>query len=144
MTQITTQWLVDKINAVQLEAMNLRKILWNKKEELETLPLYMEVKELEEKIKATQNEDSELRNEAKQKMMEAGMKKFEALDGSIVQLNKKPWALIIEDEEKVPTEYKKEKVTLVINKKQLKQDIQEWLLIDWVFINEDYTLVIKR
>jgi hypothetical protein len=77
-------------------------------------------------------------------MIYNGLKKFEALNWTIIQLNKKPWALVIETEEFIPDEYKKEKTTISIDKTALKKDISEWLIIDWVSISEDYTLVIKN
>jgi hypothetical protein len=44
----------------------------------------------------------------------------------------------------VPQEYWKEKVTKSIDKTTLKNDIKEWLIIDWVTIEVDYNLVIKN
>lgn len=38
----------------------------------------------------------------------------------------------------------KEKTTTSIDKVQLKKDVSEWLVIEWVSISEDYTLVIKQ
>jgi hypothetical protein len=82
---------------------------------------------------------------AKDMMVNKGMKKFEALDWTIVQLNKKPWALVIEDESiESLNEYRKEKITISLDKASLKKDIKEWIIIDGVFIKEDFTLVIKR
>lgn len=144
MTTITTQGLIDLINAKTLESSNLKLAIANKRAELEASPIYAEIAELEAKLKEVSKEDTELRDQAKETLINAGMKKFEALDGTIVQLNKKPWALIIEDESLVPSEYKKEKVTISIDKKQLKEDVKEGVIIDGVSIKEDFTLVIKR
>ena len=75
--------------------------------------------------------------------MDSWIKKFEALDWTIIQLNKKPWALVIESEDNIE-EYIKGKTTRTIDKKQLKEDIKQWVVIEWVYIKEDYTLAIKH
>jgi hypothetical protein len=77
-------------------------------------------------------------------MIESWLKKFEWLDWTIVQLNKKPWALVIENEDLIPKEYFKEKTTVTVDKTTLKKDISEWLIIEWCYISEDYSLVIKN
>jgi hypothetical protein len=76
-------------------------------------------------------------------MISNGLKKFEALNWTIIQLNETPWALIIENEKIVPKEYIIKKITKTIDKKQLKEDIKEWLILEWVSIKKDYNLVIK-
>lgn len=144
MTNLTTQGVIDQINAISTEMMTINLALSDKKRELSEMNITKDIQELEIKLREVQKIDAELREQAKQVMIQAGMKKFEALDGSVVQLNKKPWALVIEDETKIPKEYIKEKVTVSIDKTQLKDDIKEWLFIDGVYITEDYTLVIKR
>lgn len=144
MTQITTQWLVEKINAATIQAITLKWKIAEKKQALAQYPENKEIEEMEVLLKEINKEDTELRNTVKETLISAGMKKFEALDGTIVQLNKKPWALVIEDESLVPDEYKKEKITISVDKKQLKEDIKEGVIIEGVSIKEDYTLVIKN
>ena len=144
MTEITTQSLVEQINSSTVLSMQLKSKITDKKKELEENELVIQIEEMEEQLKKVQKNETELKERVKETMMNAGMKKFEALDGTIVQLNKKPWALVIEDESILPLdEYRKEKVTVSIDKKQLKEDIKEWLIIEWVSIKEDYTLIIK-
>lgn len=144
MTQITTQGLVEKINSKTVQSITLKAQIAELKQKLSEYPENSQIEALEAQLKEVTKEDTELRNIAKETLMNAGLKKFEALDGTIVQLNKKPGALIIKDESLIPEEYKKEKVTVSIDKTALKKDVQEGLVIDGVSISEDYTLVIKN
>lgn len=144
MTQITTQSIVDTLNSIELMKANLNLQLLNKQEELKSLDLYKEIKDLEISIKQLEKQDEEIREQGKQILLSNWLKKFEALDWTIIQLNKTPGALVIENEDLVPKEYKKEKVTISIDKKALKEDIKQGLIIEWVSIEEDYNLVIKN
>lgn len=144
MTQITTQGIIDIINAKVSEKAKASLLLANKKEELQSSDLYKEVKQLELRVNQLEREENEMREQGKQIMLDSGLKTFTTLEWVVIQLNKKPWSLIIEDESKVPAEYIKEKVTTSIDKKTLKEDISQGLLIEWVYISEDYTLVIKN
>ncbi len=144
MTQITTQGIIDIINAKVSEKAKASLLLANKKEELQNSDLYKEVKQLELRLNQLEREEDEMREQGKQIMLDSGLKTFTTLEWVVIQLNKKPGSLIIEDESKVPPEYIKEKVTTSIDKKTLKEDISQGLLIEWVYISEDYTLVIKN
>ena len=144
MTEVTTQGLIDKINGLTVNKIIKSWELTKKKQELKELALYQEIEALESEISNIGKEDTELREEVKQILINAGLKKFEALDWTIVQLNSKPWALIIEDESKVPDDYKKMKTTFTIDKNAVKEDIKNGVIIEWCSISEDYTLVIKQ
>jgi len=145
MSELTTQGIVEKINSTTVQSIQLKGKIAEVKQRLAEYPENQELEELNKQLTEVTAEDTELRTLAKNKMIDAGMKKFEALDGTTIQLNKKPWALVIEDESiEALNDYKKEKVTVSIDKKQLKEDIKEWIIIDGVSIKEDYTLVIKN
>lgn len=144
MTQITTQGIIEQINTVTANMADLNLRLANAKAELEQTELAREIKNLEMWLKEYTKVDKELREQGKQILIDSWIKKFEALDWTIIQLNKKPWALVIENEDNIWDEYKKEKTTITIDKKQLKEDIKQWVIIDWVYIKEDYTLAIKH
>jgi len=144
MTQITTQSIVDTLNSIELMKANLNLQLLNKQEELRNTDLYKEIKDLEISIKQLEKQDEEIREQGKQILLSNWLKKFEALDWTIIQLNETPGALVIENEDLVPKEYKKEKVTISIDKKTLKEDIKQGLIIEWVSIEEDYNLAIKN
>jgi len=90
MTEITTQSLVEQINSSTVLSMQLKSKITDKKKELEENELVIQIEEMEEQLKKVQKNETELKERVKETMMNAGMKKFEALDGTIVQLNKKP------------------------------------------------------
>ena len=148
MTEITTQdpqGIVDQINDLTIKKLQSKKLLAELTQELEETELYKRVQSGEEVLKNLSNEEAKLKETGKELMLNAWMKKFEALDWTVVQLNKKPWALTIEDDTiSALDEYRVEKTTTSIDKKLLKEHLKQWDLIDGVSIKEDYTLVIKH
>lgn len=145
MNALAPQGIVEQINTITIQSLTKRQELAKKKEELQNLELYQEIEDLESELSSLSKQDSELRETGKQLLLEKGIKKFEALDGTTIQLNKKPWALVIEDESKIPDHYKKAKTTISIDKATLKKDITSGeITIDGVSISEDYTLVINQ
>lgn len=144
MTQLQPQNIVEKLNSLELLSTYINAKILFKKQELENLELVKEIKELELQLKEITQETNEIKEEWKQILINAWMKKFEALDWTIIQLNQKPGALVIEDESKIPQEYFKEKITKSLDKTSLKNDIKEWLIIEWATIEVDYNLVIKN
>ena len=141
--EITTQTIVEKLNVITTKKLKYNKLLNEIQQELEQSDLYKRIEEGKKIISELELEEKELKDTGKFIMLDAGLKKFESIDGSIAQLNKKPWKLIIEDNDKIPQEYIKEKTTKSIDKKTLKEDIKQWVIIEWVSISQDYELVIK-
>lgn len=144
MTQVTTQWIVDKLNTITVSTLTKKAELIKKQEELKQLDLYNEIQDLEYELKELSKQETELKETGKQILIDSGIKKFEALDWTIIQLNKKPWALVIEHEDDISEEYYNEKVTRTLDKKKIKDDIAQWCVFDWVYIKTDYSLVIKH
>ena len=144
MTQLAPQNIVETLNSIELMKSDLNLQLLNKKEELRKLDLFQEIHDLEISIKQLEKQDEEIREQGKQLLLNAWLKKFEALDWTVIQLNATHWALVIQDEKLVPAEYIKTKTTTSIDKTALKNDIKEWLIIDWCSIDVWYNLVIKN
>lgn len=142
--ELKPQWIIDTINSIEIQKMKLNRLLSNKKQELIENWIYKEIKDIETSIRQLEQQENEAREVWKQIMISNGLKKFEALDGTIIQLNKTPWSLIIENEEYIPEEYIKTKIVRTIDKVSLKKDIQEWFIIEWVSISEDFNLIIKN
>jgi hypothetical protein len=143
MTNLTTQWIVDNLNWLDILKSKKSLELLNKKRELESLSIYKEIKELETEIKSIEKDETELKEKWKKILMDSWIKKFEALDWTTIQLNKKPGKLIIQNEDLIPSDYIKTKTTTSIDKKNLKEDIKQGVIVEWVSIETDYTLVIK-
>ena len=145
MTQLAPQWIIDTLNSIELMKSDLNLQLLNKKEMLRKLDLFQEIHDLEISIKQLEKQDEDIREQGKQLLLNAWLKKFEALNGTLIQLNETPWRIVIDNEDiKELDEYKKAKTTYTIDKKQLKEDILQGVIIGWVRIEKDFTLVIKN
>jgi len=142
---ITEQWIVDMINANTLNKSTLQLKLANKEKELYESETYLNIKSIKEDLYKLEQHDLWIRSQWKQILIDNNIKKFESLDWTTIQLNKKAWVLKIQDLDNPElNNYKKDKITTTIDKKALKEDIKEWLIIEWVTIEHDYTLVIKH
>lgn len=56
---------------------------------------------------------------------------------------RKSEAVVIDNEEIIPAEFKKEKITVSIDKAELKKYLKEWNVIEWARIEERQNLQIK-
>ena len=145
MSELKPQGIVDNLNQITISTLTKKQELVNKKLELEKTTIYNEIQDLEYELKELATQDKELREQGKQILIDSWIKKFEALDWTTIQLNKKPWVLVIENENNIELDdYWKEKVTRTMDKKQLKEDIKQWVVINGVYIKEDFSLVIKN
>ena len=148
MTDIKTQdpqGIVDQINDLTIKKLEAKKLLMTLEVELEESPLYQRIQAWKDIVDDLSKQEAELKEAGKELMINAWMKKFEALDWTVVQLNKTPWALVIEDDTiSALDEYRVEKTTTSIDKKLLKEHLKQGDLIEGVSIKEDYTLVIKH
>ena len=139
------QGIVDQLNDLTIKKLEAKKLLMNLEVELEESPLYQRIQAGKDIVDDLSKQEAELKETGKELMINAWMKKFEALDWTVVQLNKKPWALVIEDDTiSALDEYRVEKTTTSIDKKLLKEHLKQGDLIEGVSIKEDYTLVIKH
>lgn len=136
--------LIPTIQSLTLENMQLNTAILQKEIELKQSPIYLELQELKNKQELVTRKEEEIRNEAKQIMLEKGVKKLTMLDGTEIQLNATPGAIVIEDEGKVPEKYWKEKTTRSIDKIALKKDFNSGVPLDpSIYIESTYNLVIK-
>ena len=142
--QITTQWIIDIINWCQIMKADLNLQLLQKQQQLEKSTLFNEIKDLEYSLKELELQESQRREKGKEIMISSWIKKFEWLNWTIIQLNKSPWSLVIENEDLIPVDYRTSKIVTTIDKKKIKDDIKMWCIVDWCFISEDYVLVIKN
>ena len=143
MSELIQQWTIDQIYNIWLERSDKLAKLADMISEQNNSKLSRDISILQSSIKELESEEEKIRDYMKQVMIDSNMKKFQALDGNMVQLDKKPWKLLINDSAIIPSEYKKEKVTILVDKKSLKEDIKQGLIIEGVSILEDYNLIIK-
>lgn len=86
--------------------------------------------------------ETELREKGKQIMLENGLKEFEMLDGTIVQLNKTPGALVIEEGATFDEKYYR--VKKEIDKTAIKKDFNAGVPLEGCYIQSDYKFIIKQ
>lgn len=146
--QNNVEGLIPTIHMLTLEWLSIQSKITLKEAELANLPevikLNEELRELKSKLRDTQTNDNNLREQGKQIMLDTGMKEFTTLDGTIVSLHFTPWALVVEEWAEVPDEYWKVKTSRDLDKTSLKKAITEGKFQDdKVFIQKDCKLVIK-
>ena len=142
--QEKVQWLIPRITQLSIEKISIQNDINRIQKELEESPLFLELHNTKQFLIIMEKEESELREQGKQIMLENGLKKFEMLDGTVVQLNSTPWALILEEWVQLDKKYYKEKTTVTMDKVQVKKDFMEWLILDpGVTIESDYKFIIK-
>jgi len=142
--QEKVQWLIPRITRLSIEKISIQNDINRIQKELEESPLFLELHNTKQFLIIMEKEESELREQGKQIMLENGLKKFEMLDGTVVQLNCTPWALILEEWVQLDKKYYKEKTTVTMDKVQVKKDFMEGLILDpWVTIESDYKFIIK-
>ena len=142
--QEKVQWLIPRITRLSIEKISIQNDINRIQKELEESPLFLELHNTKQFLIIMEKEESELREQGKQIMLENGLKKFEMLDGTVVQLNCTPWALILEEWVQLDKKYYKEKTTVTMDKVQVKKDFMEWLILDpGVTIESDYKFIIK-
>ena len=142
--QTHVESLVPTIRSLTLESMQLNTAILQKEIELKQSPIYLELQEMKHKLEVVNRKEEDIRNEAKQIMLENGVKKMTMLGGTEIQLNANPGSIVIEDESKVPEKYWKEKTTRSIDKVTLKKDFNSGVELDpSIYIESTYNLVIK-
>lgn len=128
--------LVIKIQHIEKDILQNNVSLLEAKEQLHNSELFKKVYELEKEQRENNKQLEELKETAKNVLIDNNIKSFESISWTVLKLKKTPWKLVITNNELIPTEYIIN--TPSINKKELKKDIQEWLIIDWVTIESDY------
>ncbi len=137
-------WIIPKIQRISEFMQDIKTSLKEAEEEMEKSLLYHQIEWYKKLIKEMELEDQQLREQGKQIMLDNGLKKFEMLDGTTIQLNSTPWALVIAEWVQLDKKYYKTKVQVTMDKVQVKKDFMEWLILDpGVTIESEYKFIIK-
>ena len=147
-TEIQTQveWIVPQIRATSLQSLQFQAEIARKEMELSQVPIVVrltqEINELKQGLKETTEQEERLREIAKERLMESGIKEIKTLQGETVALHITPWQLIIEDGAVIPEEYYK--VKKEVDKPKIKKAYNDGIVFDEkIYIQKDYKLVIK-
>lgn len=138
------EWLIPQINSISLEKMDLQNDISIFQKNIEDSDDYVMLQECKQKLKNLEEQEAQLREQWKQIMLDNGLKKLDMLDGTTIQLNSTPWALIVAEWVQLDPKYYKEKVTVTMDKVMVKKDFMDWLILDpGVTIQSDFNFVIK-
>jgi len=142
--QEQVQWLIPQIQELQKIKIDATKKLEEFENILKNSEPYKIIEWLKEIIKKAEQWEEWLREQGKQIMLDNGLKKFEMLDGTTIQLNSTPGALVVAEWVQLDPKYYKEKTTVTMDKVQVKKDFMEGLILDpGVTIESDYKFIIK-
>jgi len=143
MTQITTtSWLIWTLAGIQSKKLNYNTLIAKLELELQESELVQRINKGKQMLLELNIEEEKVRQNWIEILQNSNIDKFEA-NGVKVRLKTSAWRLKIENEEEIPDEYKKEKTTVAIDKKAIKDDMKEWVIIDWVSIEQTVSLEIK-
>lgn len=134
----------DNLKILWVNKLRLLHSLAEEKEKLESTQFWLNIKQIEKSLRIMDLEEEKVKEEAKQFLIEKNIKILKTLNGDEIKLKETPWRIHIEDENiEELKEYRKETFSISIDKKQLKEDIKQGLIIDWVYIKKEYILDIK-
>jgi len=137
----TTPWLISELSRIKSKTLEYKALVSKLELELSESELMKRINKWKDLLKELAEQEITLKNQWIEILQKSWIDKFEA-NWIKVRLKNSIWRLVIEDDSKLD-DYKKEKVTITIDKKAIKEDLKEWLIIEWVKIEQDVTLEIK-
>jgi len=145
MTKITTtSWLIWTLSWIQSKKLQYKELISKLEDELLETDLYKRSITWKNLLKELEQEEIELKKQWLEILDKAWIDKFEA---NWIEVRKKVWiwSLIIDDADKIDNDYKTEetKTTIKINKNEIKKDLKEWVIIQWVHLEQKISLEIK-
>lgn len=138
----TTSWLIWELSNLESKKLSYRVQLQELEQELEQSELMQRINKWKALLKELEEKEIELKKNWVKILQDSWIDKFEA-NWVCVKLKTSPWRLVILDEDLISDEYKKVKTSYTIDKKAIKEDMKEWVIIDWVELEQDITLDIK-
>lgn len=129
--QTISEWLISAKLKASVERANLIKL----EEELRETEIYKNIQDQKNLVKVMEDQITESELSIKNGLISQGIKSIEAGDYKFTVKTAAGW-LVISDDELVPDEYKKEKTTITIDKKAIKDDIKSGKEINGCNIGE--------
>lgn len=140
----TTSWLIGTLSGIQSKKLEYQSLITKLEAELEESDLVKRINKWKELLREINLQEIETKNQWLEILEKAWLDKFEA---NWIEVRKKisAWSLIIDDQDKIDAEYKEEvvKTTIKVDKKKIKADMKDWIVIDWVHLDQKVTLEIK-
>ena len=110
--------------------------------EADTEAIKTEIKRLQDLKKSKENRIENLKKYTKECLEEADIKKVSTALGNI-SIRKLPGSVEVLEEDSIPVEYKKEVITLTIDKKAILSDLKEGGVVPGVTLKTGTSLTIK-
>lgn len=140
----TTSGLIATISDIQSKKLEYERLIMKLEIELEESDLVRRIMKWKELLKEVKEKEIEIKKQGIEILNKAWIKQFE-WNWVNVSVKSSAGRLIIEDESKIPEEYKETviKETIKIDKKEIKENIKLWEVIEGVKIEQDVSLVVK-
>ena len=138
-TTLNTVW--NAIWDVQLKAAKARIDVQEAEENLRGTKEWMDLQEKKEILKSYESIEEDMKQQIMLWMDAMGLKSMEFINQKVTLKNNPP-AVKINDEELIPEKFKKEKVTISIDKTMIKSAIQLWEDVPWAELTVSKSLVI--
>jgi len=140
----TTSGLIGNLSWLQSKKLEYQALIAKLELELQNSELTKRINQWKELLKELNLEEIELKNNGIKILEKAWINKFSA-NGIEIRLKVSAWKLIIDSEKDIDNCYKTEKTTVTtsIDKNAIKADMKEWVIVEWVTLQQDKTLEIK-
>jgi len=144
MKELTTTWLISELSEIQSKKLEYTNLIMKLEIELEESDLVRRIMKWKQLLKELKEKEIETKNNGLKVLESANIEKFES-NGVEIRRKVSIWRLVIEDESLIPEHYKEEviKTTIKIDKKEIKDNLKQWEIIDWVKLEQDITLEVK-
>ena len=145
MTELTTNSLITEINALTVKKMQYKAIIAELELELYEGDIMTRINTGKTMLKELEVSETELKNKWIEILQSANIDKFES-NGTTVSIKVSPGKLIIEDESLITDDYKKTttKTTTTVDKKAVKEDLAQGVIIEGVRLEKEVKLEIKN
>lgn len=139
--QTDLQMVGEDFRTLQTKRANAQIELRNLEMELQQTEFRKAIQEKRMEVAELEKKESEMKANIMNWMLQNQLKSIEFTFQKFT-VKKNPWSLVIEDESKIPDEFKKEKVEIVIDKKAIKDKIANGENVDGASVTYSHSLVI--
>ena len=139
--QTDLQMVGENFRTLQTKRANAQIELRNLEMELQQTEFRKAIQEKRMEVAELEKKESEMKANIMNWMLQNQLKSIEFTFQKFT-VKKNPWSLVIEDESKIPDEFKKEKVEIVIDKKAIKDKISNGENVDGASVTYSHSLVI--
>lgn len=138
-TELNTYW--NTIWDVQNQKAWLTLDIANLERQLMETELFKQIQEKKMQLREVEKQEEEIKQNILSWMMQNSLKSLEFTFQKFT-IKKNPWTLIIENIDEIPEEFKKEKTEVVVDKKAIKEQINNGADVPWCNIQYSYSLLI--